>query len=267
MKDGPLTRAEAALDAYDRTLAVLPEGRSYRGSRLLTRMTVNCLLQDLADYADRHRITIDSEPVAALASLNAPTSAPEHERPPAGYLQVDDAVETIPRSAALPPTCGFVSAIHHADNGSLEYSVAFPGVPTPIRLPRACLRSTKPFPGVNLRQGAIARPSEAEQRLVDAWARTLQKGREPDPRDLTDRTVIAIALGQWAGVPAQRVTEALKERIIRAAAEAAVSSPKHNATQIAASDLPAHSAFQTGQSPSAEPRPHPPMPPARSPRP
>lgn len=271
MKGTPLARAEAALDAYDSALAALPEGQSYRDSRPLTRMTVNCLLQDLADYAEHHRLSIDPKQIAALARLHNRDSVPEAERPHDGFLQVDDAVETIPRKAALPPTRGYVAAVHHASNGSIDYTVAFPGVPEPLRLPYSCLRSTKPFPGVVTSEGEVHRPSEAEQRLVAAWARSLQNHAEVDPGDLTDRAVLAIALGQWSGVPAERVTEALRGRIVQAAATLA--SPTSTAraatdpTRVAASDVPGQPDFRTGPPPSAEPRPHRPPPPARGPRP
>ncbi|MFC5187202.1 hypothetical protein [Actinomadura harenae] len=262
-----ISRSESALDAYDHSLAALPEGRSHRGSRLLTRMTVNCLLQDLAAYAAHHQITIDPQHIAALARLHARTGAPEPGPSSAGYWLVDDAVESIPRSAALPPTRGYITAVHHADNGALEYTVAFPGVPTPIRLPGACLRPTTPFPGVSTASEDIARPSEAERRLVAAWARTLQEQDDVRPADLADRAVIAIALAHWAGVPAERVTEALKDRILQAAAEQARSAPRRDASQVAASDLPGPPAFRTGPAPPAGPRPRHRPSAARDPRP
>ncbi|MEV4251680.1 hypothetical protein AB0J52_00780 [Spirillospora sp. NPDC049652] len=262
-----ISRSEKALDAYQEALSALPEGRSYRDSRVLARMTINCLLRDVAAYAEHHGITLDPEPIAVLAQVHARTGAVEPGRSSAGYWLVDGAVETIPRSAALPPTRGYIAAIHHTDNGALEYTVRFPGVPEQIRLPGTCLRATKPFPGVVTSRGDVTRPSEAEHRLVTAWARTLQEQEGPRPGDVADRTVIAIALAQWAGVPAERVAEALKDRILRAAAEQALSSPGSDATRLAASDLPERPASQKGTPRPARPRPHRPQSPARDPRP
>ncbi|MCP2337926.1 hypothetical protein [Actinomadura rupiterrae] len=256
-----ISRSQSALDAYEQQFAMPAGTGSYRESPAVARKLINALLSDLASYADQHQLSLDPAQIAALARSRASVYTPEFEHPANLGWQVDEAVEVIPRSGSFPPTRGYIADLHHAADGSLECTVAFPGVPAPVRIQASRLRSTAPFPGVSLGSVEVTRPSEAMRRLVAATARRLHGSASPC--DLTDETLLGTALADWAGVSATRVRESLRHPIMQAAAE--ISTGSMNAAQLAASGLPSSPFW--AQTPPAVPHPRREPPPRPRPRP
>ncbi|MFC4906940.1 hypothetical protein [Actinomadura gamaensis] len=229
-----IRRSQAALDAYERQFALPAGTSSYRADPAVARTLINTLLSDLASYADLHQIRLDPGQIAALARPRTSPDPSQFAVPHVLGWEVDDAVKAIPRSGCLPPTRGYVAAIHHAADGSLECTVAFPGVPAPVRMQGTNVRATKPFPGVSLEDAEVTRPSEAMRRFVIASARRLYGNA--GPRELIDEALLGAAISDWAGVSTARLRESLQRPIVRAAAD--LSASPMNAAQLAASDLP-----------------------------
>ncbi|GAA1574408.1 hypothetical protein GCM10009678_66390 [Actinomadura kijaniata] len=264
MKDH-VTSAEIALDAYEG--AVLPPGGlSFRGRPVITEALIRALLADLSVYITHHGLDFDWISLLTASQSRRSDREIRQERPDGGW-RVNDAVEADPEHArpTVPKTRGYVSSVHLSSEGEAEYTVVFPGVPArQFRMASAELRTAEPFPEVETSRGTVTNAADAERAFIKVAARVLRStgsNEVPSSADLVDHALLAVELGNWAGVPSRRIQPVLIPQIHRAMQGAAASSEAP--ARLAGRDFPRDLADgipetpSAGRSPDSRPQPSP----------
>ncbi|MFI6515610.1 hypothetical protein ACIBF1_08645 [Spirillospora sp. NPDC050679] len=234
----PVKAAEIALDAYERRSVGL-QTITYHGSPMLADMLIRSLLRDLAAYAERVGIGLDTGALRGLAE-HRPSSPRTY--PINAEVQVKaDAAGTGP-VAAMRGKRGYVTALHPSGGRDAECTVRFPGVPAgELRVAASdlCLAQAG-FPRITTGVGAVTGAADAERALVTVAARVLDARRtrkEISHDDVRDQRQLAEALAAWTGTSAKRVLFGLAREIGQAAFTTGTTTPG-DAAQVAAKDFP-----------------------------